>query len=244
MPAVVGVLLGAGVVDGVRHHRERAVERMAAQEWQAVRQSGSTQRAAFPPDQTTAAVRLLAETQGPAPMASQLRAVGLVAELGADHVPKRVLALAAAGTASLLGEEGADPRDWDGSVRDRLSRQERLRAALARLCGECAPPPAAASTHWRIPPRTPLQAERALRAGVEVPAMDPLAAVAAAVRAGDPIDKDELQQPGLAGLASLELARMGPSGCAGLLADAPPLPSAADALALAYARKRCEEESP
>jgi len=222
----------------------------AAAEWQALRAQGQgcvtdcpPTAAAFVPASDTAVLGWVQSAPMPPSMATQLAAMSLVARHGADALPPEVHLYAAAGTASLLGEPAPDSPTWKLDAQARLERLESLRAASAASCGSCVGSSAAPSDTWEAVPRLAQAAERIRRAGLS-PDEPPSAAVLAAVtiRAGGALPPGLRAQAGIAGLGALELARQGDVGCV-QLADWP-APTPADAVALAYALRRCESGSP
>ncbi|MCP4804964.1 MAG: hypothetical protein GY913_16870 [Proteobacteria bacterium] len=145
----------------------------------------------------------------------------------------------AGAVASLLGSPRYDlePAAWSERA---LAGQMDLREAWAP---EIEPLPFIETTAEFPPDSVPAFAERMVRSGVDEPASE-LALVAARIRRGDPISADLADQPGVAGLAALELARAGRDEALPLVERVAVYgPTSSDRLAGLYALERLQSRA-
>lgn len=113
-----------------------------------------------------------------------------------------------------------------------IASQERLRTLLEAACGACAP--AAGPPDFSVPLSAGVVGERLARsAAAGSDPLPPVGALVAALRRGE--DVDVWDEPGLAGLAVLELARLGRADRGLFERIAADGPTPADRAAAAYA---------
>ena len=230
--AAAVLLLGAVGVDLWRAKSRAEALAAEAQEWRVLGRESLD----LPPHDDALAVHLLSLSSGPAPTAASLRAVDLVGRIGPVAAPRRLLALAAVGTSSLLGAPAPDPTRWEEEVQTAVASLATLRDAMEAACETCAPPPGGALSTWRDEPRLATAAARAERAPSSE-ASSPLVALMLEARRGEVDLKAAAATRGGLGLVALELGRLGEPGCEQLERLMPE--NASDELALHYALQEC-----
>lgn len=151
--------------------------------------------------------------------------------------PEELLLLATV-TSPMLGA----PVEGAVTPREAIRGQEALRAAMARACGTCAPEPGILSTYRKtpFPPSIAVTAEVGARGtGPVTDPAPPLGALAAAIRRGEEVSPEALEEPGQAGLVALEWGRQGDRHRIPLLLKlAADGPSGPDRLAALFAVQR------
>jgi len=138
-----------------------------------------------------------------------------------------------------------DPDQAEGQARAAASALRVSRVPLEARCPSCVDPGAQLPSGWVARERSAaLEAERVVRTGPgAVGELSPTGGLAARLRAGEAVPGDTWQQPGLAGLAALELARAGRTDALdGLLTLAAEGPTGLDRVAGLYALARLEAE--